>query len=365
MLHRGLVAGISAIALGIGLAAQPAASAAPNTASADALAISAHWTAERMAAATPRDLHVTTASASRASAAAPAAVSTASTGTTDRRSVVTGLAPWTGRGDLRTAIGRLYFEMTFDGVRYGFVCSGTVVKDTARNASVILTAAHCVYDDASGAFAENVMFIPNQSASGPTDLNCRNDIYGCWLPTAAAVDPQWDAVEWPDNLAFDYGFYLVPTSGRHVQGARQASDSLENAVRPLGIDWRAGKNRTTLKSTYAFGYPFDQDPQLMYCADGLGTIDGIANYTNWWLASCALGEGSSGGPWLQPEESRLEGDEQVFSLNSWGQDVGPGMAGPVLQDPARGTGRPHALFNRLGNPVSSSDALIGPVNSRF
>lgn len=222
-----------------------------------------------------------------------------------------------------------------------------------------------MYDDYSGAFATNVMFIPDQVASGThTDLNCSNDLYGCWIPTQAAVDPKWASVLWPDNLAYDYGFYLVPNSGRHVQGLRPSSDSLEQAIDPLEIGWSAHSS----KSTYAvaLGYSWVDDPSLMYCSEAVGSIVGITDYTNLWLANCALSGGSSGGPWLQTDNGRVSGgDATIFSLNSWGFDDGPGMAGPVLQDPARGTGRAHRLFNRLGNASASADALTGAITTRF
>ena len=351
--------GSAALVILAGLVLAPVAAAAPNVSVAQAVAD--HWTPARMAAAVSRDRAVKT----LVQTATPTALRARARGG-DQRLNVTPLDTWKRGGALRSAIGRLYFEMTFDGVQYGFVCSGTVVDDELRGYSTILTAAHCIYDDASSAFAENVMFIPNQAGStSGTDLTCANDALGCWIPTTGAVDPQWDAVEWPDNLAYDYGFYLVPNVGRHVAGLRAASDALESAVHPLDIAWSTrSANRSGL--TFALGYPFDQDPALMYCAEAVGTIDGIADYTNLWLPNCALGEGASGGPWLQPEDGRmLEGDEHVFSLNSWGNDEGPGMAGPVLQDPARGIGRPHALFNALSTLATSPNALIGTLTTWF
>jgi hypothetical protein len=48
---------------------------------------------------------------------------------------------------------------------------------------------------------------------------------------------------------------------------------------------------------------------------------------NWWLPSCGLSGGSSGGPWGQPLSN---GDGPVISVNSWGYTNSPGMAGPKL-----------------------------------
>ena len=73
---------------------------------------------------------------------------------------------------MQTAAGRLFYEMPSNPRRKrwgGYVCSGTVVSDGATGRSVILTASHCVYDDANKAFARNVLFIPNQAGTNPHD----------------------------------------------------------------------------------------------------------------------------------------------------------------------------------------------------
>jgi V8-like Glu-specific endopeptidase len=56
--------------------------------------------------------------------------------------------------------------------------SGTVATDGIAGRSVILTAAHCVYDHANKAFARHVLFIPDQTdtTDAGTDLNCGNDL---------------------------------------------------------------------------------------------------------------------------------------------------------------------------------------------
>ena len=54
-------------------------------------------------------------------------------------------APWTNGGDVLMAAGRIMFRM--GGSLY--VCSGTAVKDeNTPGRSIILTAAHCVHDEA-------------------------------------------------------------------------------------------------------------------------------------------------------------------------------------------------------------------------
>ena len=49
--------------------------------------------------------------------------------------------------------------------------------------------------------------------------------------------------------------------------------------------------------------------------------------SNWWLGSCGLSGGSSGGPWIQP---LADAAGPLISVNSWGYTNQPGMAGPKL-----------------------------------
>ena len=79
---------------------------------------------------------------------------------------------------------------------------------------------------------------------------------------------------------------------------------------------------STVAHAAAIGYPYNYDPQLKYCEETLTTTN--ANI-NWWLPSCTMAGGSSGGPWLQPISS---GNGSVISVNSWGYARKPGMAGP-------------------------------------
>jgi hypothetical protein len=99
-------------------------------------------------------------------------------------------AEWTNGGVVQNAAGRIYFEMPSNSRRTrwaGYVCSGTVTNDATSGRSIIITASHCVYDDAYKAFARNVLFIPDQAdtTGTGTDLNCANDPIGCWAPTSA------------------------------------------------------------------------------------------------------------------------------------------------------------------------------------
>jgi hypothetical protein len=238
-------------------------------------------------------------------------------------------SPWTQGGAVQTAVGRLYFEMPGNARRtrwVGYVCSGTVVDDGTSGRSVILTASHCVYDDANKAFARNVLFIPDQggTSGAGTDLNCSNDPFGCWTPYFGVVDVNWTTRTFPDNVAWDYGFYVVNDAGAH-SGAG-GGGALDQAIAKLPMEFGApavnlaGSNADF---THALGYSYSDDPNFMYCAEDM-TTEGTVN---WWLPSCGLSGGSSGGPWVQ---NMSGGTGDIVSVNSWGYTNQPGMAGPKL-----------------------------------
>jgi hypothetical protein len=235
-------------------------------------------------------------------------------------------AEWTGGGVVQNAAGRLYFEMPANSRRTrwnGYVCSGTVVADSATGRSIILTASHCIYDDVNKAFARNVLFIPDQAGTtaAGTNLSCGDDPIGCWTPSFGVVDANWTTRTVPDNVHWDYAFYVVSDTGAHKSGIASASSTLDSAVAPMAVDFTA----PDLSLTHGLGYSYDVDPQFMYCADVLASL----NADNWWLGNCGLSGGSSGGPWVQPMDMGA-GNGPIISVNSWGYTNQDGMAGPKL-----------------------------------
>ena len=242
---------------------------------------------------------------------------------------------WATASAVKSAAGRIFFEMPRNSKMKGpwtaYVCSGTVATDGTTGRSVISTAADCVYDDVNNAFARNTLFIPNQhdTTGSGTDSNCDNDPIGCWVPTFGAVDVNWATRTFPDNVAWDYAYYVVEDSGAHRQGAKATTDVLDVEAGSLKIsfgdvyydDLVDAANSTDF--THALGYSLSDDPNFMYCAEDM-TKEGTVN---WWLPNCALSGGASGGRWVQPMSS---GSGPIMSINSWGYVDSPGMAGPKL-----------------------------------
>jgi hypothetical protein len=237
---------------------------------------------------------------------------------------------WGFGGQVLKSSGRILFQMA-DG---WYVCSGTAVTDSATDRSIVLTAAHCIYDDVAKAFALQAIFIPNQDdgESDKTDWNCSNDPYGCWILDHGVVDVNWTNRTFPDNIAWDYGFYVVSdTNAWSITSDYQASGdlALDGTVGTLALDLAAPDIGVT---AHALGYSYDVDPELMYCKEPLATE---STYGDFWLGKCDMSGGSSGGPWVQPMDEAT-GMGPVFSVNSWGYTSRSGMGGPVLHGSSAG-----------------------------
>jgi hypothetical protein len=261
---------------------------------------------------------------------------------------------WTGGGVVQRAVGRIYFEMPGNSRRTtwsGYVCSGTVANDATSGRSIIITAAHCVYDDAYKAFARNVLFIPDQdSTTGTgTDLNCANDPIGCWAPDFGVVDVNWTTRSFPDNVAWDYAYYVVNDSGAH-SGNASASSALDGSVTAMDVSFAAPGIGPV---THALGYSYSEDPQFMYCSDPMQALDAV----NYWLPNCGLSGGSSGGPWSQPFNVST-GNGPIISVNSWGYTNQPGMAGPKLAGTSAACVFAAAKTSPLGLTYADGDAGV-------
>jgi hypothetical protein len=154
-----------------------------------------------------------------------------------------------------------------------------------------------------------------------TDLNCGNDPKGCWSPAFGVVDVNYTATTFPNNNAWDYAFYVVSDTGAHTAGFEQGvGEALDAATGSLALGFSAPAHDATDTTdfTTALGYSYSEDPNFMYCAEDMTTINGTIN---WWLPSCGLTGGSSGGPWVQPLSG---GSGPIISVNSWGYTNSPG-----------------------------------------
>jgi hypothetical protein len=111
-----------------------------------------------------------------------------------------------------------------------------------------------------------------------------------------------------NNNAWDYAFYVVSDIGAHTSGFRtDVGDALDLAAGSMGLSFSQPSHDTNDSSdfTSALGYSYDADPNFMYCAEDMTTTNGTVN---WWLPSCGLTGGSSGGPWGAADDRRQRSD---------------------------------------------------------
>jgi V8-like Glu-specific endopeptidase len=176
---------------------------------------------------------------------------------------------------LLTTSGRL--ELAAGGAEY--TCSGTVIN--SESGLVVLTAAHCIFDDDTRDWYDRIAFEPGYE---------RGDApFGRWVAEEWWVPEQYLEANdrWLDGaddegwMGFDYGF---------IRFAPQGSTTLEDAAGGQGVSFTAETNGVVIAG-YPGNAPFDSEV-LRHCAEdrldyGAG---GDANYG----ADCAMGDGASG-----------------------------------------------------------------------
>jgi hypothetical protein len=376
-----LVAAIPAIAVaGQGGGGRPDAASAAGV-SAEHQRVVEFWTHARVAQAVPRDMVLDATGESVGFAPAhhtpghcggpPSApkdcpgdttttTSTTTTTTTtapddgggDTITLVTG-ARWTQGGDIAEASGKVLFAL---GSNY-YVCSASVVKDTASDRSIVVTAAHCVYDetkDGDAGFAKNWVFIPNYDAS-PAPLSTSNDSYcadteyGCWSAFALFVHHGYASQSSFDAEAtrHDFGFAAVGLGG-NVEGGKH----LDATVTPLGIEFASVAINGTVQG-WAFGYPAAKKyngRELIHCANGI-TGDPYNSNTTYRMAECDMTGGSSGGPWLKGLTGAFNGT--VISVNSYGYRGITAMHGPMFN------AKTEAVYDAAKNEELKINTIVG------
>ena len=146
-------------------------------------------------------------------------------------------------------------------------------------------------------------------------------------PAFGVVDINWTTRTFPDNIPWDYAYYVVKDSGAYTAGLTTVNAALDVAVPPITVSFatptlrRRQQRRPTTPRRSAI--PTATTPTS--CTAPRTCRSSMR--ANWWLASCGLSGGSSGGPWMQPFTN---GDGSLISVNSWGYTNQPGMYGPKL-----------------------------------
>ena len=172
-------------------------------------------------------------------------------------------------------------------------CSGTVVA--SNNASVIVTAAHCLVDSITGATPERVQFAPG--------YNVENAPFGLWDATAFGVTRQW-----ADSVAagsadprFDIGAVVLAPN--------DAGQMIEDVVGARGISFNEPPRRLFDSFGYPAVHPFDGERLWVCDSETSDLLDLFPNPRPHGIG-CDMTPGSSGGGWVLPNGN-------VNSVNSF------------------------------------------------
>ncbi len=307
-----------------------------------------HWTAERLQAAVPRDYvrddrgRINPLPGKGNGKGKPGGSDDGS-GDTDSTEV-TG-ASWTTAGPVKSTTGKIYFEIG----NSGYVCSGTVVIDSADGdgRSTVLTAGHCLYDEGTnGSFAQNLVFIPDfdsDPSSAYYDCSTVQELgISCWVADHLVTSKQW-ADGGTDKWSEDYGFaiFLDSTNGGSLE------QSVGGAAYSILTDALASP-----QSIHAFGYPAAKKyngSDLVYCAGDDGQLnDGNPETT---AIKCKMTGGASGGAWLLDFDRDAQTATGIRSLTSYSYSSTNGyLFGPIFD------GYTQEVFNVALS--ASGDAIV-------
>jgi len=258
-----------------------------------------YWTRERIAKAMPRDF-VRNANG-RFSLAKP--LPQARPGPGSGNNVIG--ASWTGGGAVLKLSGKVLFTLNSGD----YICSGTLISDSANDRSIVVTAGHCSYAAADGGFARNWTFYPEFDTNAT--YTCSQSRWGCWVANALAVHNGFAQAGGFNSQAttYDWSFAVLRNGGF-------ANNLAETA---LGATMAKSFAAPTVGSqTFNFGYPAAgkyHGYDLIYCSDQIFNDPLNANLTLG--VDCNMTGGSSGGPWLANFNTG-SGVGIVDSVNSYG-----------------------------------------------
>ena len=227
-------------------------------------------------------------------------------------------APWPdGSSDpVDDLVGKVLFTLgTGD-----YVCSASTVAPDGGSTWVLLTAGHCVWDDALG-LATNWVYVPDYEdvlqfgCSGPGRET--NAAASCYAAESLHPTAGWLAAG--DDYVHDVAF------------ARMDSP-LPAELAGVDLPVVTPGSAVGVVAT-AFGYPAAKmysGSDLIYCHGT--TVAGPAQYSANAVLECDMTGGSSGGPWYIDDGT---GGRLAVSLNSFGlRSLNGFMFGPVFDSQA-------------------------------
>ena len=210
------------------------------------------------------------------------------------------------------ASGRIFLAFGFDDG----ACSGTVITDRSRDVSLVLTAAHCVYELERSRFASDWLFVPGLALGEIPDCHARPT--GCWTPRALLVEQAFVSADTFNGEAITHDIGIA------VIDAGPAHDQLDEVAGNLPLaDAPAVGHPVEL-----VGYPGDRQysgSALTVCSGALDEVPATSSSLVW-AAACDMTGGSSGGAWVVDAAA---GTPAIASVTSSGVR-GESRFGPVF-----------------------------------
>ncbi len=260
---------------------------------------------------------------------------------------VTG-ASWTDGGQVVDTTGKVLFELGTDanGNPQYWVCSASVVSEGVSGRSLVLTAAHCVYEnEGAGEFAKNWMFIPNYDANAAAlDTNgtfCDFTVNGCWTADALVLHDGFASAGGFNGNAIlhDFAFAVLGNGGN-------GTPSLVESLGTQNVEFVDVSKNTAV---HAFGYPHAapyDGTDLVYCAGSVNFDNRLFKLT--YKLDCDMTGGSSGGPW---GTDFANGSGTLMSVNSYRYGSGGAMYGPKFNSTTQ------AVYDNA--LLTNADSIVG------
>ena len=241
-----------------------------------------YWTKDRMDSAQSLDV-VVDAKTGKGSLVREARGSSTSSSTSNS------VGTWTLNDINLKATGKVFF--TEGGQPY--VCSGSWINDSVTGSSFVLTAGHCVWDQANGVFVTNFIFVPGYMNNASTATR--------YAATKLFVREEFASQTTFNSIALQNDWGIARVDNYDTQNSYPISFA----------------NNYDNKTVSAFGYPQAtpyNGTKLINCQSLAFKDSKNSNQT--WGINCNMTGGASGGPWLNPWNSTTYSGT-AFSVNSY------------------------------------------------
>ena len=329
MKPRKIISVVTVIYCLSGLALGTYSANAAQNASTQSNSAASFWTADRINKAISFDMVFE--NGSKVGKRVPALKSTGKpTGGTNTSSSVLG-ASWTFGGLPLNATGKVFFSI---GASY-YQCSGSLVRDGRSDRSIVLTAGHCVFDNATSKYVENWIFIPSYDVNIVSISGCSTSNM-CW-PAAGIYAHSGFTSEtgFTTNATLhDWGFATIKQikNGKLPDGG---DGTTADGTNSFIISFSALAGQAQVNS---YGYPASgkyNGQDLVYSSGKIAFDTSNASQT-YALASDMTG-GCSGGPWTSNVNQNVPYDGILSSVNSYKYGTTKFIYGPIFNDKTSST----------------------------